>query len=95
MKKTSNRLWLAVLLCAGLAGCVTPAVEDSVRILRSDARGVMLHGLIDATRTTPPARYDSLAQAECARAGKRAAFAGMAQTSTFGFDVTYKCIAAK
>lgn len=94
MKNTLPRLSVLALLCAGLAGCVTPANDESVRILRSDDKRVVLHGLIDATRTTPPARYDALAQGECARVGKRAAFAGMTQKSTFGFDVTYDCLAA-
>ncbi len=94
MKNSLPRLSVLALLCTGLAGCVTPATDEPVRILRSDDKGVVLHGLIDATRSTPPARYDRLAQGECARAGKRAAFAGMAQKSTFGFDVTYDCIPA-
>ena len=98
MTKTKARaLALTVVamgLAGGLAGCVTQSGEDSIRILHSDANGVVLRGLIDASRSTPPARYGGLAAAECAKAGKAARFVGMTQKSTFGFDVTYSCVMA-
>ena len=83
---------LIALFGATLAGCVAPATDQPVRILRSNADDVVLHGLIDATRNTPPARYGALAQGECAAVGKQAVFVKMEQKSTFGFDVTYRCI---
>ncbi|VDC24831.1 hypothetical protein [Pseudogemmobacter humi] len=92
MTKTLILLPALALLGPVLAACVTTGQDQPVRILRSTADGVVLHGLIDATRSSPPARYDTLAQSECARAGKKAAFMGMEQRSTFGFDVTYRCI---
>ncbi len=81
------------LLSVILAACVPAEQSEPLRILRSTPDGVVLHGLIDATRTSPPARYDTVAQSECARSGKTASFIGMEQTSTFGFDVTYRCSA--
>lgn len=93
MTKTKGRLVALTLLTATLAGCVQPSTDQSIRVLRSDAERVVLRGLIDATRTTPPARYDALAQAECGRFGKTAVLVSMDQRSTFGFDVTYGCVA--
>lgn len=86
---------LFVLLAASLSACVPTGTDKPVRVLRSTADSVVLHGLIDATRTSPPERYEVLAQSECARAGKQAVFAKMEQKSTFGFDVTYHCTAGK
>ncbi len=80
-------------LAATMAGCVSQETGESLRILRSDGEQVVLRGLLDATRTAPPPRYDALAATECARFGKTAVFAQMAQQSTFGFDVTYRCMA--
>ena len=98
MTKTKARALVAMVLAgglaAGLAGCVTQSGADSISLLRSDANGVVLRGLIDASRSTPPARYDAVAQGECAKSGKQAGFVSMAQKSTFGFDVTYRCTAA-
>ncbi|WP_283179831.1 hypothetical protein [Gemmobacter sp. 24YEA27] len=94
MTRTLTRLPLILLLAATQAACVSgPRPEEPVRILRSTTDGVVLHGLIDATRKSPPERYDMLAQSECARSGRHAVLTGMEQKSTFGFDVTYRCIA--
>lgn len=88
--------WVPLLpvLILTLAGCVTTETDESLRILQSNGERVVLHGLIDASRTAPPPRYDAIAARECARFGKSAAFATMVQKSTFGFDVTYRCEAA-
>lgn len=93
MKVTVIRGFAAMMLAGALAGCVQPAAEDGIRILKSDADGVTLRGLIDATRTTPPEGYNQVATAQCARAGKVARFDRMEQRSTFGFDVIYACVA--
>ncbi|MCL4069361.1 hypothetical protein M3484_22645 [Pseudomonas sp. GX19020] len=88
-----TRLPLIALLAATQAACVSgTGPEEPVRILRSTTDGVVLHGLIDATRKSPPDRYDILAQSECARSGRQAVLIGMEQKSTFGFDVTYRCV---
>lgn len=94
MRMKTGRILLLPVMILTLAGCVTTEADESLRILRSDGDGVVLHGLLDATRTVPPPRYDALATRECARAGKSAVFASMVQTSTFGFDVTYRCEAS-
>ena len=82
---------LLLVLVTAVAGCVEQPADEPVRVIRSDAVTVVLRGLIDATRTTPPPRYDAMAQAECAKAGKDAVFVGMEQRTTFAFDVTYAC----
>ena len=82
-----------LLLLAPLAACVTSTPEEPVRVLRSSASEVVLRGLVDATRTAPPERFNTVAQAECARSGKSAVFASMVQRSTYGFDITYRCTA--
>lgn len=76
-----------------LAACVTSPEGESLTVLRSDADAVVLRGLIDATRTRPPERYDRIAAEHCAAHGKAAEFTGMAQHSTFAFDVAYACVA--
>lgn len=92
MKITLSKLPLVALVCAGLAGCMPSRSEQGVRIMRSTADEVVLRGLIDATRTEPPMRYDETAQGECARADRIASFVAMEQRSTFAFDVIYNCI---
>ncbi|MBJ2153310.1 hypothetical protein [Paracoccus sp. IB05] len=93
MTRTLIRLPLLAMLAATQAACVSsPRPEEPVRILRSTADGVVLHGLIDATRKSPPERYDLLAQSECARSDRHAVLSRMEQKSTFGFDVTYRCL---
>jgi len=82
----------AMMLVRALTGCVQPPADEGIRILRSDADGVTLRGLLDATRTTPPDGYDQIATAHCSRAGKEALFDRMEQRSTFGFDVIYACV---
>lgn len=92
MKITLSQLPLVALFCAGLAGCVPSESEQGVRIVRSNADEVVLRGLIDATRTEPPMRYDETAQVVCARTDRIARFVAMEQRSTFAFDVIYSCI---
>lgn len=94
MRMKAGRILLLPVLILTLAGCVTTEADESLRILQSDGDRVVLHGLIDASRTEPPPRYDAVAARECARSGKSATFATMAQKSTFGFDVIYRCEAS-
>jgi hypothetical protein len=91
MRMNAGPVLLMSILSLAAGGCVASETDESLRILRSDGDGVVLHGLIDATRTAPLPRYDALAAQECARVGKSAAFVSMVQKSTFGFDVTYRC----
>lgn len=86
------RLTLMMLpILAALAACAEQGTSEPVRILKSDGGQVVIRGLIDATRSTPPPRYDMLAAAECAKSGKTASLVSMTQASTFAFDVTYRC----
>ncbi|MFT4150601.1 MAG: hypothetical protein QM656_10435 [Paracoccaceae bacterium] len=82
----------AVLMLLALGACVTTQPDEPVKIVRADSTTVVLRGLIDASRTEPPPRYAAIAQAQCARFARTAAFAAMEQRTTFGFDVTYHCV---
>lgn len=93
-RMTTGACIASLMLVGALAGCVAPGTDEPIRILRSDAESVVLRGLIDATRTTPPPRYDALAASQCAASGRMAEYQGMQQHSTFGFDVTYACVAS-
>ncbi|WP_109464693.1 hypothetical protein [Albibacillus kandeliae] len=75
-----------------LAACGTPNPDEPISVQRSDADVVVLRGLLDATRSTPPERYDVMAAGECGRYGKKAVFSKMAQHATYAFDVTYACV---
>ncbi|GHG94822.1 hypothetical protein [Pseudodonghicola xiamenensis] len=91
--KSSLAFAAASLLALGLAACNQGAQDEPVRILKSDGETVVLRGLIDATRKTPPPRFEALAARECARAGKTPVFVSMTQQTTFAFDVVFDCAA--
>ncbi|MDH2325570.1 hypothetical protein QCN27_01680 [Cereibacter sp. SYSU M97828] len=82
---------LLLPMLAALCACTEQAPDEAVRIMPSGTDIVVIRGLVDATRTAPPPRYDVLAAKECAKSGKGASFVEMKQRSTFAFDVTYRC----
>lgn len=88
MRKSALALSIATLLGA----CVTTQSHEPVQTISQDKNGIVLRGLIDATRKTPPERYDHLAAEHCSKSGSTATFTGMEQRSTFAFDVTYRCV---
>lgn len=87
-----NSAILSAICLVFAAGCVQPQQDDALRLVKNDGNQVVLTGLIDATRSTPPERFEIRAAAECAAHGKTAKFESMTQKSTFAFDVAYSCI---
>lgn len=85
---------LIISMLAILAACADQGADEPVRVMQSDTDIVVIRGLVDATRSAPPPRYDILAATECGKSGKGATFVSMKQRSTFAFDVTYQCTGA-
>lgn len=85
---------IAIALCVLLAACDNQAANESMKVVQSSSDTLVLQGLIDATRTSPPERYDTEAASHCAQYGKKPVFVSMSQRTTYKFDVTYNCVAA-
>jgi len=84
-----------MVIAAGLAGmlaaCAQSDTDEAVKVMSQRGDTIVLRGLVDATRDTPPERFGKVAGDLCAARGKTAQFVEMRQMATFAFDVTYRC----
>lgn len=90
MRKPSLALALAAAL--PLVACGAPSTVDSVKLITRSEDAIVLRGLVDATRNTPPERFDRRAAELCGQSGRVAKFRERTQRSTAAFDLTYDCI---